>query len=115
MRNKLRTAVSLALAAAWVAARPVFAHCESHRVRGFDWRPVLVHGQRVRTSHARPKAYNRHRRDLIRHDPGAKRSFIVSHELPFDEALDAYRHFDAPGRRLDQGRGIPGGPTGAPR
>jgi threonine dehydrogenase-like Zn-dependent dehydrogenase len=37
------------------------------------------------------KAYNRHLRDLIHHDP-ATPSIIVSHELPLD---DAFRHFDA--------------------
>jgi glutathione-independent formaldehyde dehydrogenase len=40
------------------------------------------------------KAYNRHLRDLIADDK-AKPSFVVSHELPLDEAPEAYRHFDA--------------------
>ena len=40
------------------------------------------------------KRYNRYLRDLI-HDDRAAPSFLVSHELPLDEAPDAYKHFDA--------------------
>jgi glutathione-independent formaldehyde dehydrogenase len=40
------------------------------------------------------KRYNRYLRDLI-HDDRAAPSFLVSHELPLDDAPDAYKHFDA--------------------
>jgi glutathione-independent formaldehyde dehydrogenase len=40
------------------------------------------------------KAYNRHLCKLI-HEGRAQPSFLVSHELPLDQAPDAYRHFDA--------------------
>jgi len=50
-------------------------------------------GLRMGTGQANVKAYNRHLRDLIiagRATP----SFVVSKELPLDEAPDAYRRFD---------------------
>lgn len=50
-------------------------------------------GQRMGTGQANVKAYNRHLRDLIiagRAEP----SFVVSKELPLDEAPDAYQRFD---------------------
>jgi threonine dehydrogenase-like Zn-dependent dehydrogenase len=40
------------------------------------------------------KRYNRHLRDLI-HDDRAAPSFLVSHELPLDQAPEAYQHFAA--------------------
>ncbi len=40
------------------------------------------------------KAYNRYLCALIE-DGKAAPSFIVSHELPLDEAPNAYEHFDA--------------------
>lgn len=43
------------------------------------------------------KKYNRELRDLIIHDR-AKPSFIVSHELPLEDAADAYDKFD---KRID--------------
>ena len=54
-------------------------------------------GQRVGTGQAHIKAYNRQLRDLI-HTGRAKPSFIVSHEIPLDQAPDAYDKFD---RRVD--------------
>jgi glutathione-independent formaldehyde dehydrogenase len=45
------------------------------------------------TGQANVKAYNRQLRDLIAADK-VKPSLIVSHELPLDEAPDAYEHFD---------------------
>ena len=54
---------------------------------------VLVQGQRIGTGQCNVKAYNRQLRDLI-HAGRAKPSFIVSHELPLDQAPDAYKHFD---------------------
>ena len=40
------------------------------------------------------KRYNRRLRELI-HDDQAMPSFIVSHELPLEDAPEAYTHFDA--------------------
>jgi hypothetical protein len=40
------------------------------------------------------KAYNRYLCELINKDR-AKPSWIVSHELPLEEAADGYKHFDA--------------------
>lgn len=50
-------------------------------------------GQSVRNGQANVKAYNRQLAQLIHHDR-AKPSFIVSHELPLDQAPEAYRSFD---------------------
>jgi hypothetical protein len=55
------------------------------------------------TGQAPVKAYNWHLCNLI-HDSKAKPSFIISHELPLDEAPDAYGHFDARDEGLDEGR-----------
>jgi glutathione-independent formaldehyde dehydrogenase len=40
------------------------------------------------------KRYNRHLSNLI-HSGKAKPSFLVSHELPLEDAAEAYKHFDA--------------------
>lgn len=51
-------------------------------------------GLRMGTGQANVKQYNRHLRDLIingRAQPG----FVVSKELPLDQAAEAYQHFDA--------------------
>lgn len=60
----------------------------------FDIGKFWLKGQHIGTGQANVKAYNRQLRDLI-HAGRAKPSWIVSHELPLDEAPDAYRHFDA--------------------
>jgi glutathione-independent formaldehyde dehydrogenase len=54
-------------------------------------------GQRVGTGQTNVKRYNRQLRDLIIAGR-AKPSFVVSHELPLDEAPDAYQKFD---KRID--------------
>ncbi len=51
-------------------------------------------GQSMGTGQCDVKTYNRYLRDLIADDK-AKPSFVVSHELPLEEAAEAYRHFDA--------------------
>jgi glutathione-independent formaldehyde dehydrogenase len=49
----------------------------------------------VRVSAHRPvKRYNRYLRSLIAEDK-VKPSWIVSHDLPLDQAPEAYKHFDA--------------------
>ena len=59
----------------------------------FDFGDFWFKGQRVGTGQANVKAYNRRLRDLIHHDR-AEPSFLVSHELPLDDAPEAYRNFD---------------------
>lgn len=54
-------------------------------------------GLRVGTGQANVKRYNRQLRDLITQGK-AKPSFVVSHELPLDQAADAYDKFD---KRID--------------
>jgi threonine dehydrogenase-like Zn-dependent dehydrogenase len=51
-------------------------------------------GQRMATGQANVKSYNRKLRDLIA-TGRATPSFIVSHQLPLDDAPRAYHHFDA--------------------
>ncbi|HET7490115.1 MAG TPA: glutathione-independent formaldehyde dehydrogenase [Acidimicrobiales bacterium] len=51
-------------------------------------------GQTLASGQCPVKKYNRRLRDLIAAGK-AKPSWIVSHELPLDQAPDAYEHFDA--------------------
>ena len=60
----------------------------------FDIGPFWFKGQSMATGQANVKAYNRRLRDLIA-EGKAKPSFVVSHQLPLQEAPEAYRHFDA--------------------
>src|SRR5205085_3231553 len=53
----------------------------------------LPEGQRMGTGQCPVKGYNRERRDLIIAGH-ARPSFIVSHELPLDEAPIGYDKFD---------------------
>ena len=59
----------------------------------FDFGKFWFKGQKIGTGQCNVKAYNRRLRDLIhvgKADPG----IIVSHELPLDQAPEAYKHFD---------------------
>ncbi|MBD8058678.1 glutathione-independent formaldehyde dehydrogenase [Cellulomonas sp. JH27-2] len=59
----------------------------------FDYGTFFTKGQHMGTGQAPVMRYNRQLRDLIvagRATP----SFIVSHELPLDEAASGYEHFD---------------------
>jgi len=60
----------------------------------FDFGKFWTKGQSMGTGQAPVKRYNRYLMNLI-HAGRAKPSWIVSHELPLDEAPEAYRHFDA--------------------
>lgn len=60
----------------------------------FDLGKFFTKGQFMGTGQTNVKAYNRHLRNLI-HTGRAKPSWIISHELPLEEAPDAYKHFDA--------------------
>ena len=59
----------------------------------FDFGQFWMKGQRIATGQANVKAYNRRLRDLIAADK-ANPSFIVSHELPLEQAPQAYKDFD---------------------
>jgi glutathione-independent formaldehyde dehydrogenase len=59
----------------------------------FDFGAAWAKGLRIGTGQCPVKAYNRHLRDLIIRG-AATPSKIVSHELPLEQAAQAYEHFD---------------------
>ena len=59
----------------------------------FDYGTFWFKGQHIGSGQAPVKKYNRQLRDLIASGK-AEPSFIVSHELPLDQAPEAYEHFD---------------------
>lgn len=60
----------------------------------FDFGQFFTKGQRIGTGQANVKAYNRKLMNLIACGR-ASPSFIVSHELPLDQAPEGYANFDA--------------------
>jgi glutathione-independent formaldehyde dehydrogenase len=60
---------------------------------GFDFGTLFSKGQHVGTGQAPVKRYNRQLRDLIIAGR-AQPSFLVSHELPLDQAPEGYERFD---------------------
>ena len=60
----------------------------------FDFGQFWIKGQHMATGQANVKAYNRKLCKLIT-EGKAKPSFIISHELPLDQAAEAYKNFDA--------------------
>ena len=60
----------------------------------FDFGNFWFKGQQMGTGQAPIKRYNRHLRDLIAAEKVTP-SWIVSHNLPLEQAPDAYKHFDA--------------------
>jgi glutathione-independent formaldehyde dehydrogenase len=60
----------------------------------FDYGMYWFKGQHIGSGQAPVKKYNRQLRDLIAAGK-AEPSFIVSHELPLDQAPEVYSHFDA--------------------
>ncbi len=64
----------------------------------FDMGLFFEKGLRMGSGQADVKAYNRQLRDLVHHER-ARPSFLLSHELPLEQAPDAYVNFDkrAPG------------------
>ncbi len=60
---------------------------------GFDYGTFFTKGQHMGTGQAPVMRYNRQLRDLIVAGR-ARPSFIVSHELPLDQAAEGYRRFD---------------------
>jgi threonine dehydrogenase-like Zn-dependent dehydrogenase len=59
----------------------------------FDFGQFWFKGQRIATGQANVKQYNRKLATLI-HFGKAKPSMIVSHELPLEQAPEAYENFD---------------------
>ncbi|WP_029528145.1 glutathione-independent formaldehyde dehydrogenase [Polaromonas glacialis] len=59
----------------------------------FDFGQFWIKGQRMGTGQANVKAYNRLLSRLIEKDK-VKPSWIVSHELPLEQAPEAYENFD---------------------
>jgi glutathione-independent formaldehyde dehydrogenase len=59
----------------------------------FDMGKFWFKGQKMGTGQCNVKAYNRRLMDLIHHGK-ANPSAIISHELPLEEAPNAYKHFD---------------------
>ena len=59
----------------------------------FDFGQFWLKGLKVGTGQANVKAYNRRLRDLITARK-ASPSFIISHELPLEQAPNAYKNFD---------------------
>ncbi|WP_433089273.1 glutathione-independent formaldehyde dehydrogenase [Dactylosporangium sp. CA-052675] len=60
---------------------------------GFDYGTFFAKGQRMGTGQCPVMRYNRQLRDLII-TGRAQPSFLVSHELPLEQAADGYEHFD---------------------
>ena len=65
-----------------------------HGMALFDFGGFWFKGQHMGTGQCPVKRYNRHLRSLIAQDK-VKPSWIVSHDLPLEQAPDAYKHFDA--------------------
>jgi glutathione-independent formaldehyde dehydrogenase len=60
---------------------------------GFDYGTLFAKGQHMGTGQAPVMRYNRHLRDLII-EGRAQPSFLVSHELPLEQAVEGYDRFD---------------------
>ena len=60
----------------------------------FDFGKFWIKGQHIGTGQANVKAYNRKLCNLIAAGK-AKPSFLISHELPLDKAVEGYENFDA--------------------
>ena len=65
-----------------------------HGMALFDFGGFWFKGQHMGTGQCPVKRYNRHLRNLIAQDK-VKPSWIVSHDLPLEQAPEAYKHFDA--------------------
>ena len=65
-----------------------------HGKTRFDFGEFWFKGQAMGTGQCPVKRYNRYLRSLI-HEGKVTPSWIVSHDLPLNQAPDAYKHFDA--------------------
>ena len=66
---------------------------EKRGAMAFDFGQFWFKGQSIGTGQANVKAYNRQLARLIQHDR-VRPSWIVSHELPLEQAPEAYENFD---------------------
>jgi len=64
-----------------------------HGEIAFDYGTFWTKGQHMGTGQCPVKTYDQHLRDLIRSGK-ATPSFVISHQLPLDQAPQAYQHFD---------------------
>jgi glutathione-independent formaldehyde dehydrogenase len=64
-----------------------------HGQIAFDFGKFWFKGQKMGTGQCNVKAYNRRLMELI-HQGKVSPSMIISHELPLEQAPDAYKHFD---------------------
>jgi glutathione-independent formaldehyde dehydrogenase len=64
-----------------------------HGEVAFDYGKFWSKGQHMATGQCPVKTYNQHLRDLI-HTGKATPSFVISHQLPLDQAPNGYQHFD---------------------
>ncbi len=95
--NVVRTTGGIGVVGVYVPQDPgVDPPTKADRV-GFQYGTFFTKGQSMGTGQAPVKRYNRQLRDLIL-TGRATPSFIVSHEVGLDEAVDAYDKFD---RRVD--------------
>lgn len=93
--RSVRPSGALGIVGVFVPEDPKAAGIDAKQGRiAFDLGEFWSRGQRMGTGQAPVKAYNRYLCRLI-HEGRAKPSFLVSHELPLEQAPDAYKHFDA--------------------
>ena len=93
----VRTTGGIGVVGVYVPEDPGLDEPEQADRVGWRYGTFFTKGQSMGTGQAPVKRYNRQLRDLIT-TGRAKPSFIVSHEVPLDEAPDAYDKFD---RRVD--------------
>jgi glutathione-independent formaldehyde dehydrogenase len=65
-----------------------------HGKARFDFGEFWFKGQAMGSGQCPVKRYNRYLRSLI-HEGKVTPSWVVSHNLPLDQAPEAYKHFDA--------------------
>ena len=90
----VRATGAIGVVGVYVPADPG-ARAENDRHGRYAWQygQFFQKGQRMGTGQCPVKRYNRELRDLIIAGK-ANPSFIVSHELPLDDAAEGYSHFD---------------------
>ena len=96
--NSVRTTGGIGVVGVYMPSDPGAATDSAKEGRiGFQYGTFFTKGQSMGTGQAPVKRYNRQLRDLIITGQ-ATPSFIVSHEIPLADAVDAYDKFD---RRVD--------------
>src|ERR1700712_3063580 len=93
--NTVRATGHIGVVGVYVPEDPGAATQPAKRGRiEFDYGTAFEKGISIASGQCPVKKYNRELRDLIIHDR-AFPSFIVSHNVPLDEAVEAYEKFDA--------------------